>query len=114
MQLLPKRAKRVEIKNSTVDFYEFEENFISYYYFDTSECQVPEPMINAMLGLKLIANTDKKLIMINHCIPNGLFPKIDKAFNFEIEEFDDKFKIIFSYKKESREEINYKDNQCLG
>lgn len=114
MYPIPKNAKKVELENATVEFYEFKQNEIEYLYFDTSLCSVPEPMINALLGLKQIANTNKKLLMLNHCIPNGLFPKIDKNFNFIIEEYEDIFKIEFSNKKEGKENIDYEDNQCSG
>ncbi len=33
----------------------------------------PEPMVNAMAGLRLLDNSNKKLIMINHKTPGGLF-----------------------------------------
>lgn len=114
MYPIPKNAKKIELKNATVEFYEFSKNEIEYLYFDSSLCSVPEPMINALLGLKLISNTKKKLLMLNHSVPNGLFPKIDKNFDFIVEEYEDIFIIEFSNKKNAKEEIDYEDNQCSG
>ena len=89
-----KNAKKIEVENSTVDFFEDED----YYYFDTSLTAPPEPMINALAGLKLL-DGKKKLIMINHKIPMGLFPKIENDFNYEINEIEEeKIKVIFSKK----------------
>ena len=91
---IPKNAKKIEIENSTVDFYEDE----NYYYFDTSLTEPPEPMINAVAGLKLI-DGEKKLIMINHKIPMGLFPKIEAYFKYEVEELNNgNIKVIFMKK----------------
>ncbi len=112
---LPTNTIKLSLENTTVDFYQFTKNDISYLYFDTSLCGVPEPMINAMAGLKAINDTNKKLIMKNHQLPNGLFAKIDKVFDFEIEKLEDgNILITFSYKKSSLAEVDFSDNQCLG
>ena len=80
MSLLPKDAKKLELENSTVDFYEYIKDGLTFYQFDTSECGPPEPMVNAMAGLQLLDNANKRLIMINHKPPMGLFPKIQKNY----------------------------------
>ncbi|AXH14081.1 hypothetical protein [Malaciobacter mytili] len=113
--LLPNNATKIQIENTTVDFYEFEKDNITYLYFDTSLCGVPEPMINAMAGLKAINDTNKKLIMKNHQLPNGLFPKIDKVFDFEIQRLEEGDVLItFAYKKDSLAEVDFSNNKCLG
>ena len=114
MYPIPNNAKKIELENATVEFYEFNKDEIEYIYFDTSLCSVPEPMINALLGLKLISNTKKKLLMLNHSVPNALFQKIDKNFDFIIEEYEDIFIIEFSNKIKAKEDIDYENNQCSG
>ena len=92
---ISKNAKQIEVDNSTVPFYQDENS----YYFDTSLTAVPEPMINAVAGLQLL-DENKKLIMINHKIPMGLFPKIEAYFDYEVEELKDgNVKITFSKKE---------------
>lgn len=104
------KTKKIEVENSTVDFFEDKNS----YYFDTSLTAVPEPMINALAGLKLLNSDDKKLIMINHKIPMGLFPKIDEYFNYEIEELEDgNVKIIFSKKSNCNVQLDF-DTNCQG
>lgn len=105
---IPKSAKKIDVKNATVDFFEDE----NYYYFDTSLTGAPEPMINALAGLKLLDGS-KKLIMYNHKIPLGLFPKIEDYFDFKVEEFEDFVKITFSKKIESKIDIDF-DTNCKG
>lgn len=106
---IPKNAKKIEVDNSTVPFYQDE----NYYYFDTSLTAVPEPMINAVAGLQLL-DENKKLIMINHKIPMGLFPKIEAYFNYKVEELKDgNVKIIFTKKIESASKLDF-DTNCLG
>ena len=93
MNLLPKNSIQIDIPYSTVPFYTFIENEFEYFYFDTSSFAPPEPMINAMAGLRVLKNHKQKLIMINHKLPMGLFPKIDKDFDFIFEEFKDFIKV---------------------
>ena len=81
---IPKNAKQIEVINATIPFYEDED----CYYFDSRSTPFPEPMINAVAGLALL-NENKKLVMINHKIPMGLFPKIEAYFDYEVEEFVD-------------------------
>ena len=106
---IPKNAKQIEVDNSTVPFYQDED----YYYFDSSSTAVPEPMINAVAGLQLL-DENKKLIMINHKIPMGLFPKIEAYFDYEVEELKDgNVKITFSKKEKLVPKLDF-DTNCLG
>ncbi len=107
--------EKIEVPGATVDFYKFEDNGITYYQFDTSRCGPPEPMVNAMAGLKLITDESKKLIMINHKKPMGLLDKIGNNYEIEVENMDDgRVKLIFSYKKGESEKANLNDASCHG
>ena len=106
---IPKNVKQIEVDNSTVPFYQDED----YYYFDSSSTAVPEPMINAVAGLQLL-DENKKLIMINHKIPMGLFPKIEAYFDYEVEELKDgNVKITFSKKEKLVPKLDF-DTNCSG
>jgi len=113
MTNLPENATRLSVDGATVDFYTYMANNATYYQFDTSMTGPPEPMVNAMSGLKLINSSDKKLVMINHKSPGGLFGKIGE--NFEVDEetlSDGKIKITFSYKNGASEAADLSDNSC--
>jgi hypothetical protein len=106
---IPSNAKQIVVLNSSVSFYE-DENF---YYFDSSLTAPPEPMVNALAGLKLLDGS-KKLVMINHTAPMGLFPKIDEYFDYEIEELaDGNVKVIFSKKSNCLTQLDF-DTNCQG
>lgn len=106
---IPSNAKQIVVLNSSVSFYE-DENF---YYFDSSLTAPPEPMVNALAGLKLLDGS-KKLVMINHKAPMGLFPKIDEYFDYEIEELvDGNVKVIFSKKSNCLTQLDF-DTNCQG
>ena len=106
---IPSNAKQIVVLNSSVSFYE-DENF---YYFDSSLTAPPEPMVNALAGLKLLDGS-KKLVMINHKAPMGLFPKIDEYFDYEIEELaDGNVKVIFSKKSNCLAQLDF-DTNCQG
>lgn len=115
MNILPNDAQKIEIENSTVDFFKFIEDGLTCYYFDTSMCGPPEPMVNAMLGLQLLKEKNDRLIMVNHTAPNGLFPKIENNFAFEISEMEDeRIKVIFNYKIDTVDQTDFTSNTCKG
>jgi len=76
MSLIPSDAQKIEVNGATVDFFELAKDGVSTYYFDTSKCGPPDPMVNAMSGLALIKGNNNTLVMINHKAPGGLFAKL--------------------------------------
>ncbi len=111
---IPKNAIKIHIDGSTVDFFEFVKDELQYYYFDCSLCTPPDPMVNAMLGLELLDKEDKRLIMINHSIPNALFMRVNSNFEYEVEQLEENVKIEFKYKNGTTLKTDFSDNQCKG
>ncbi|MBS9782393.1 MAG: hypothetical protein KGV43_01160 [Arcobacter sp.] len=89
--------EKIEVLGSTVDFFKEVKDGLTTYYFDTSKCGPPDPMVNAMAGLQLL-DENSQLVMINHKSPQGLFPKIQDEYDFTEEEVDKKVKVIFTKK----------------
>jgi len=115
MEPIPQDAQKVTVDGATVDFYKFEKDGVTYYAFDTSRCGPPEPMVNAMAGLKLVTSPNVKLIMINHKMPMGLLNKIEENYDIQKEELPDgRVKLVFSYKPGKSEEANLSDSHCSG
>ena len=112
MSLIPSEASKIEVTGATVDFFKLEKDGESTYYFDTSKCGPPEPMVNAMSGLKLIKGTDSKLVMINHKTPGGLFAKLGDDISHDIEEESGLVKIIFSSNNSSTANTDLDQNTC--
>ncbi len=114
MSTLPQNAVEIQIEGATVPFYKFEKDGVTYLYFDSSKTGHPEPMINAMTGLKNLKEGEK-LIMINHKAPMGLFPKIESDYDYEVTELDNGlFQIVFSKKSDAQGTTNYDDTACNG
>ena len=88
MSFIPSEAEKIEVEGANVDFYKLAKDGESTYYFDTSKTGPPHPMVNAMSGLKLIKNTNDKLVMINHKAPGGLFDKLDVDVKHEVEDIE--------------------------
>lgn len=89
----------VKIAGASVDFYTYTIDDVTYFEFDTSHCEPPEPMVNAMHGLKLLKDKNTKLVMINMQEPMGLYPRIeDKVKWFASLNDDGNVRIIFSLK----------------
>ncbi len=115
MSLLPSEAKKIEIAGATVDFFTYVKDGLTMYQFDTSLTGPPEPMVNAMAGLKQIDSADKKLIMINHKAPGGLFDKISENYDYIVEDIaGGNVKVVFSYKTGESEKAELEDASCDG
>ena len=115
MEYIFQKGEKVAVEGATVDFYKLEKDGTTYYAFDTSRCGPPEPMVNAMAGLKLVTNPNIKLIMINHKMPMGLLNKIEENYNIEKEQLPDgRVKLIFSYKEGATEKADLSDASCHG
>ena len=105
----------LEVMGATVPFYTYTIEDTQYFEFDTSKCGPPDPMVNAMAGLKLIDDSNKKLVMINHKFPGGLIGKIGENYSHEKEELaDGRVKIIFSYIAGESEKADLTKNSCAG
>jgi hypothetical protein len=113
MSQLPQDAQKIEVAGSTVDFYTYMKDNTTVYQFDTSMTGPPEPMVNAMAGLKLIDSADKELVMINHKAPGGLFAKVQENYNHSVEDIEDgKVKVVFTYIAGESEKADLSDNTC--
>ncbi len=106
--------EKIEVPGATVDFFTYKDGETQVYEFDTSRCGPPEPMVNAMAGLKLIDGPNKKLVMINHKKPMGLLDKIGENYNISAKEEDGKAVLEFTYKAGESEKANLNDASCHG
>jgi len=107
--------KEIDVAGATVPFFTYTMGETQYYEFDTSKCGPPDPMVNAMAGLKLIDNENKKLVMINHKFPGGLIAKIGENYAHTKEELEDgRVKITFSYIAGESEKADLTKNSCDG
>jgi len=107
--------EEISVAGATVPFFTYTQGDEVFYEFDTSRCGPPEPMVNAMAGLKLITDPYKKLVMINHKKPMGLFDKIGENYHIDTEEMEDgRFKLIFTYLEEKSEKADLSQTSCAG
>jgi hypothetical protein len=105
----------LEVMGATVPFFTYTIEETQYFEFDTSKCGPPDPMVNAMAGLKLIDAPNKQLVMINHKFPGGLISKIGENYNHSKEKLEDgRVKILFSYKEGESEKADLTQNSCHG
>lgn len=112
---IPSDATKIDVEGSTVDFYTFIQDDTTYFGFDTSRCGPPDPMVNAVAGLKLIDAPNKRLLMINHKMPMGLFDKIAGDFdNISSIREDGLAIVIFSFKEKVDMNDSRYDASCHG
>ncbi len=104
-------ASIVNVENATVEFTKGTIGTITTYYFDTSKGG--HPMVNAMAGLAVLENDDQ-LIMINHCAPTGLFPKIENEFDYAHQELPNGLtQIVFTKKHEAQGTTDFSATSCV-
>jgi uncharacterized protein (DUF2249 family) len=106
--------QKIDVNGATVDFFKSEKEGITFYRFDTSKTPPPEPMVNAMAGLRLL-DTNARLVMINHKSPQGLFPKIEADFDWIVEDLDDgNVKVVFRKKETGGNATDFSQTSCSG
>jgi hypothetical protein len=102
----------VEVPNATTQFTKGKVGNITTYQFDTTTNG--HPMVNAMAGLAVLKD-DEQLIMINHCAPMGLFPKIEDEFDFAYSELPNGHtQIVFSRKDGVLSTTDFEATSCSG
>jgi len=113
MSELTKEA--LEVEGATVPFFTYKDGEDQIIEFDTSKCGPPDPMVNAMAGLKMLDAPNKKVVMINHKSPGGLLAKIGENYDITEEKLEDgRVKLVFSYKTGESEKANLNDAACHG
>ena len=102
----------VTIENATVEFKKGTIGTIPTYQFDTSKGG--HPMVNAMAGLAVLKD-DEQLIMLNHCAPTGLYPKIEDEFDYASQELPNGLtQIVFTKKQEVQSSTDFSATSCSG
>ena len=89
--------EEILLDGATVAFYKYTIDDQTYLEFNTADKASPEPMINAMHGLRYAKEHNMKLVMINMQEPEGLYPRIALEYSWEVEYLDnDEVKIVFT------------------
>jgi len=102
----------IEVANATVSFVKGKLGETTAYGFDTSAGG--HPMVNAMAGLAVL-NEGEKLIMINHCAPMGLFPKVESEFEFTYaDRADGLTRIEFTKRIGAQASTDFDSTSCSG
>lgn len=88
--------EKIEVPRTTLDIFKYEEDGLTYYEFDATECQPPEPMVNTIVCLGLLKeDTDRLLVTFFH-EPTPLFDRIGDKISYEAIELDNgDFRVVF-------------------
>jgi hypothetical protein len=110
----PNNAETFTPEGATVPFFRYQLGEDQIVEFDTSKCGPPEPMVNAMIGLKMV-DEHTKLLMINHKRPMGLLEKVQQNFNLEEADTEEgNVQLLFSHKAGESEKADLTKNSCHG
>lgn len=90
------KKELIEVPRTTLDFYKYEEDGITYYEFNATGCQPPEPMVNTMCGLSLLNSKNDRLVGIFFHEPFPLYGRIPLTISHEAKELENgDFRITF-------------------
>ncbi len=86
----------MQVPKATLPFYKYEVDGILFYEFNATECSPPEPMVNAMHGLRMLKHENERLVGIFFHEPSPLYAKIPKHFSYEATELESgDFRVVF-------------------
>lgn len=80
--------KLVEIPGTTLPFYTYEENGLTYFEFDATRCSPPEPMVNTVKGLSMLKSENDRLVGLYFHEPFPLYERIPFTIAHEATELD--------------------------
>lgn len=99
MITIPSDLEKFYPPTATVEFGKFFMDDLEYIVFDTSSCEPPEPMVNAIIALRMLDAKTKRILMVNHKSPAGLLEKIQNLYDVvEYKLEDGKVQVLFGLK----------------
>jgi len=91
--------QKIEVPRATLDIFKYEEDGLTFYEFDATQCQPPEPMVNTMVCLSLLESENDRLKGKFFHEPTPLYDKTSSHFTHEAIELESgDFDIIFKKK----------------
>ena len=86
----------IEVPRTTLDFYKYEQDELTYYEYDATGCQPPEPMVNTLVGLGLLKSTSDRLVGLFFHEPFPLYDRIPLTISHEAIQLESgDFKVTF-------------------
>ncbi|MGE4294642.1 MAG: hypothetical protein AB7E49_02955 [Campylobacterales bacterium] len=108
-------GETIYLEGSPLAYCRYEAGGFLCWRFDSSQSECPVPMTAALVGLRQIDAPGKRLIMINHSEPMGLFGRIKNSYKIRVfERKDGLYEIVFDYKPKAAKPDLYSDLSCAG
>ena len=88
--------QKIEVPRATLEFFKYEEDGLTYYEYDATKCQPPEPMVNTMVGVSLLKGPNDRLVGNFFHEPFPLYERLPLTIGHVAEEQESgDFKITF-------------------
>lgn len=86
----------IKVPRATFDFYKYKEDELTYYEFDATNSQPPEPMINAICAFTLLKSKNDRVVGVFLQEPFPLYERVPLKIAHEVEELDNgDFRVTF-------------------
>lgn len=107
--------KPIPIEGATLPFCRYQQGGVTVIEFDSTGCECPVPMINALAGLQRIASSGEVLHMINGFEPQGLYARIEGHFTWTVQpESENQVRVCFTPVPGRAGELDFGNNRCRG
>ena len=82
------KKELIVIPLTTLDIYKYEKDGLTFYEYDATDCQPPEPMLNTIHILNTIKSKNERVVGRFFHEPSPLYTKISPLFSYKAEELD--------------------------
>ncbi|RRJ83022.1 DUF2249 domain-containing protein [Aestuariirhabdus litorea] len=104
----------LSLEGATLPFWRYCSGEQQVIEFDSTGCECPLPMMNAMAGLERIARTGETLVMINGFEPQGLYERVRGCFAWRVEALDERRVMVVFTACDGCESHDFSDRYCKG
>ncbi|QOY51018.1 DUF2249 domain-containing protein [Candidatus Sulfurimonas baltica] len=80
------KKELIELRRATLDIYKYEKEGLTFYEFDATECEPPEPMVNTIVAISLLKTKEDRLVGIYFHEPYPLYERLPKNISHESKE----------------------------
>lgn len=104
----------LSLDDATLPFWRYRSGEQEVIEFDSTGCECPVPMMNAMAGLERIARTGETLVMINGFEPQGLYDRIRGCFDWRVQPLDEQRVMVIFNGRDGCDQLDFSDRYCKG
>ncbi|MEA1893093.1 MAG: hypothetical protein U9N33_10355 [Campylobacterota bacterium] len=90
------KKELIEVLGTTIPFYSYKEDDLTFFEYDATACEAPEPMVNTIRALSLLKTKNDRLVGRFFHEPFPLYERIPIVFTHKATELENgDYKVVF-------------------